>query len=228
MLKNPLFHTIISPIVFGVGVFLLYYLMGEGAPHLWTDIIAIFLVAYFCFIRFYPRVKSRKDKQNEIQESKLQGKRIIRVKGLNHQQRLAFMEQYKELYEDERSKTWIPVMIENGENMYLTYPPILCFSDFRILASLYVMDYAEIQDPNCEITAWYTIENASAEKQEVPFQNCNLMLTFGKNDKGNQDTYIVTEYGRIYVMHRLSNIITEVKDIDLKYEIIEDSEFIEK
>ena len=55
-----------------------------------------------------------------------------------------------------------------------------------------------------------------------------MLSPFGKNDKGNQDTYIVTEYGRIYVMHRLSNIITEVKDIDLKYEIIEDSEFIEK
>lgn len=160
-------------------------------------------------------------------ETQPQGSRIMRIKGLNGEQRKNFLEHHMPFYGNDEDglgySEWKPeVKIVDG-TIYFLYPKAVGFSDFcDDLYPYIVSGDAELENEHIELTGWYPMTDGHSEKQEVPFKNKTLMLFRIDRLKNEDFLYFATEYNHVYKMELGIEKLTEVKDVKVDYEPMPD------
>ena len=206
----------------------LYFVMYSEVSPLWSRISAFLLIPILVFALLLPRLWSRYYMKFNIVETRPQGDRILRIKGLNDKQRKSFLEQHMPFYcnDDEDGLEyyeWKPeIKIVDGA-IYFLYPKAVGFSDFcDDLYPYIVSGDAELENEHVELTGWYPMTVGHSEKQEVPFKNKTLMLFRIDRLKNEDFLYFATEYNHVYKMELGIEKLTEVKDVKVDYEPMPD------
>lgn len=205
----------------------LYFVMYSNVSPLWSRISAFLLIPIFVFALLLPRLWLRYYKKFNIVETRPQGNRIVRIKGLNDEQRKNFLEEHMPFYSNDGDdlgySEWKPeVKIVDGI-IYFLYPNAVGFSDFCDELYPYILSGdAEMQNEDAELTGWYPMTDGHSEKQDVPFKNKTLMLFRIDRLKNEDFLYFATEYNHVYKMELGVEKLTEVKDVKVNYEPMPD------
>ena len=220
MKRDVSFTVVIIAIVLIYG---LSFVMFFEFSLAWSLIAGTLLVLVFVLVTLYPRFQARHYRKFSIVETRRYGDRIIRIKGLNAQQRADFLWGHMKLYDESKGyPEWKPeVKIANGI-IYFLYPSTVGLADFCNLFTIVTDGDYDSDVEGLELTAWYPMVDGRSKKQDIPFENKTLML-FRTEYLDHEDfVYFVTEYNHVYRMELSTEKLEEVKDVQANYEPMPD------